>query len=362
LQHEKLRQFHQKYSRYFPAAFFLAGFLFDIVTLDRIDSPVSILQQAIYLALVGFLIDRKILLDAGLWSPPLRFAKFWEYQNDVLHFLIGSLLSSYTLFYFVSSSISTSLSFMVLIGILLVANETPALQRQSLQIKTAIYYLCMLSFLSYMVPIILRFVGFTTFMLAVALTMLLSWTNRRRLLHKGVGIDSVNRMHIWPAGTVTGVLVILYFFKLVPPLPVSIQYMGVYHKVERQKEDKNVFVLSYERPFWKFWQNGAQTFRAQPGDQVHVFARIFSPASLDDKVVFRWEQLIDDTWQTSDLTKMPIQGGRSDGYRTFTKKENYQPGDWRVRVETQDGREMGRISFSIEQVEPDVREFKVDLE
>jgi hypothetical protein len=54
-------------------------------------------------------------------------------------------------------------------------------------------------------------------------------------------------------------------------------------------------------------------------------------------------------------------GGREEGYRGVTKKNNFAPGDWRVQIETRDGREVGRITFTIELDEStSERELKFD--
>lgn len=52
----------------------------------------------------------------------------------------------------------------------------------------------------------------------------------------------------------------------------------------------------------------------------------------------------------SDAIPVKIAGGRDQGFRGFTVKENYQDGDWQVRVETMDGREIGRLNFSVKKV------------
>ena len=66
---------------------------------------------------------------------------------------------------------------------------------------------------------------------------------------------------------------------------LSVPFIGVYHAVERTQSG---YRLSHERNQWAFWRNGDQHFRAQPGDRVYVFFRVFSPARFDDEVSMRW--------------------------------------------------------------------------
>ena len=48
---------------------------------------------------------------------------------------------------------------------------------------------------------------------------------------------------------------------------------------------------------------------------------------------------------------MTIVGGREEGFRGVTKKSNYQPGRWRVQIETSEGHEIGWIGFTVEKDE-----------
>ena len=50
---------------------------------------------------------------------------------------------------------------------------------------------------------------------------------------------------------------------------------------------------------------------------------------------------------TSTRITVPIRGGREDGYRLYSMKYNVFAGDWRVNVETLDGRVIGRVNFKI---------------
>jgi hypothetical protein len=44
-----------------------------------------------------------------------------------------------------------------------------------------------------------------------------------------------------------------------------------------------------------------------------------------------------------------IVGGRQDGYRWYTYKTGPRPGQWRVNIETSDGRSIGRVRFAVEE-------------
>jgi hypothetical protein len=59
---------------------------------------------------------------------------------------------------------------------------------------------------------------------------------------------------------------------------------------------------------------------------------------------------------------MRVTGGRVGGYRGNATKGNYTAGDWRISVETTDGREIGRLPFSISMDDSlKSREFKTEV-
>jgi hypothetical protein len=52
-------------------------------------------------------------------------------------------------------------------------------------------------------------------------------------------------------------------------------------------------------------------------------------------------------WEQSDAIPLRIVGGREEGFGGYAYEQNWSPGNWRVAVETEDGREIGRIRFEI---------------
>ncbi|MCM2283069.1 MAG: DUF2914 domain-containing protein, partial [Bdellovibrionaceae bacterium] len=120
---DRTKSLYSRYEKYFPAGFFIAGFLFDIVTLGRIDDLFTMLSQAVYLAIIAVYLRLEMLESAKPLKVPRWISWLWKYRDEIVHFLFGSLLSAYTLFYLKSSSLVSSGIFLLLMVVLMLANE-----------------------------------------------------------------------------------------------------------------------------------------------------------------------------------------------------------------------------------------------
>jgi hypothetical protein len=359
---ERIRLYATRNERNLAISFFVAGFLFDILTLGRIDSWLTIGQQAAYLVGITVVLMQMLAGEkAGAGQPepapaPVSRLKRWylEYRNPAIHFLLGALLSAYTLFFFKSSSLLVSCGFMLVLVVLLVANESARVKSLGLHFKFALLGLCYLSFFAYVVPVFIGQTGLLVFLLSmavgcvplVAVSFFLSQDKKKQILV--------------PLGCVVIVFLTFYLFRLIPPVPLSIPFMGVYHGVERSDLG---YKLTHERPAWRIWHNGDQDFHAQPGDRIYVYFRIFSPARFSDQVLMRWYHREEGRgWALQDTIPIKIVGGREEGFRGYGFKSKYLPGEWKVQVETSDEREIGRIYFSVEPAPEAPRGFVAELD
>lgn len=344
----KAVNYYEKNEAKVDIGFFIAGFAFDIFTLSDIDDPFSILQQVTYLLITGLILYFEFLNPLGKTSVPARFPKMWNYRDLAFHFLLGGLLSVYSLFFIKSASVFSSILFVVFILGLLIANEVKSIQKGRLNVKLGLYVVCVFSFFSMIFPVILGFVGLVPFLLAVLMTLFFLW-GTYRLLRQKVQDDRLLLKELFaPTGTVLSLFVIFYFLGWIPPVPLSIQNMGIYHGIEKKDGQ---YIVAHENPWYRFWHNGDQDFKAEPQDKIFFFAKIFSPGRFSDSVVLHWFYKDPKRgWQSADRIPMKITGGRQGGFRGFAIKQNYQEGEWRVSVETTDQREIGRLYFEVTQV------------
>ncbi|MFN0061858.1 MAG: DUF2914 domain-containing protein [Myxococcaceae bacterium] len=328
------------------ALFFGAGFLFDIVTLDRIDSALTLIQQAVYLALLAaaLLLEQRAVLKG--WQPPRFLAGVWRFQEDIVHFVFGSLLSGYALFYLKSASDFSALAFMAVLFALLLANELPRFRRLGPVVRFALLSICITTYFAYLGPVLYGGLSAWLFVSAVAVAAVplyflygrvRNWAPAREIAVRHVGIPLLASQLL---------LVVLYFTGAIPPVPLAVEELSIYHDVQRTPEGR--YRLLHLRPAWRIWAKGEADFQARPGDKVFCFVRVFAPTRFRESVQIRFFK--DEGtrgWVAQDAIPLTIVGGRDDGFRGYAHKANYAAGKWRVQVQTQDGRSLAYKTFHI---------------
>lgn len=361
----RLKLYYERNESQIAVLSFIGGFVFDILTTDRVDSWFTIGQQTAYLALIMtalmqmFFEEGQLVLEPGTLPALKRW--YYQYRTAFVHFFLGTLLNLYTIFFFKSSSLLVSFSFLGFLVLLLAANESKRLKSRGLPFKFGLLSLCILSFSAYVVPVFVGSIGVVVFLLSMGIGCVpllgAAWWIRRKAPPL---FPRARKQIVVPLGGVLAGFLVFYLFRLIPPVPLSIPFIGVYHAVDKTED---VYRLSHERPLWRFWQNGDQDFLAQPGDRVYVFFRIFSPTRFSDQVLMRWYWKDGARgWTLQDSIPIKIVGGREQGFRGYGFKSNYQPGAWKVHIETTDAREIGRVYFDLETAPEAPRSFEIDIE
>jgi hypothetical protein len=274
--------------------------------------------------------------------------RLWVYNVDVLHFFYGGLLSAYVVLYLKSSTRARPLVFFLLLVALMFFNEMPQVRRAGYRLRLGLYAFCVISFLNYFLPVLIGRMSGWVFLLALSVSACVVWLVADRLAANEDRRKTVRARLFMPALVVCLVVGGLYLFRLIPPVPLSVQFQGIYHDVRREEGS---FLLTYQRPpLHLFWRDDSRPFRKRPGDRLHYFVRVFAPTRFQHAVFARWEhKSAEDGWRTRDRIRLPVVGGRAEGFRAYAVKSNFEPGRWRVSAETEDGRAMAALTFTVKE-------------
>jgi hypothetical protein len=315
----------------------------------RIDETPVLIQQGVYLLMVGLLIAVGLRMEHRQLAAPWGLRRVWKWSDHAVHFMLGTLLNAYMIFYVKSGSGFTALLFAGVIAALLAMNEMPRFHRYGPVVVVALYSFCLTSYLAYLIPVLLGSLRAWMFVLAVFASSLPLIALAQGVRRWGGGVHHLLRQTVVPGIAVQVLLLVLYFAGLIPPVPLAVRSIGIYHGVERDSATSG-FLLTRQAPGWKFWRKDDRHFLARPGDRVFCFVEVFAPTHFKDRVWVRWSYR-DPTrgWQQSGALPITILGGREEGFRGYSYKANYRPGDWRVALETEDGREIGGLRFTVEE-------------
>lgn len=341
----KFFTFYEKHELIVSVLTFIAGFLFDVLTLGRIDDLFNLIQQAIYLIVLGTLLLLEIKLYLGALILNQRAQKLWQYHNLVVHFLFGSLLSAYTIFYYTSASNITSFVFILLLTTFMLANEFPQIRKVGLPIRVILFSICILSYFLFVYPIMMGHVGQFPFWLGFLSSCFIVGFILKLNFKDRSDYTKLKSQVLYPVAGVHLFFILGYFFNLIPPVPLAIKKIGIYYEVIKKDGD---YIGKHTGLGWKIWHTGSQDFKARADDKVTVLLSIFSPASFKDKIYLKWYFHDDKRGRIlEDTIPLTILGGRDKGFRGFATKGNYRPGPWEVVVETSDGRQVGQIELTV---------------
>jgi hypothetical protein len=341
-----LHELYQWLRRHVSTIAFVGGFVTDKLTLTRIDLVSNNLVFVGYLlaTLCGILLVHTAETRPGASTLLTRY-KPW--LPILVQFPIGGLFSGFVIFYTKSASIFTSWLFLAILLVLFVGNEFLHKRYERLVFQVSMFYFALLSYFVMLVPILVGEISAKVFILSgisslFVIALVLQVVMR---LFPDVYKRSVKELAL----SVGGIFVlwnVLYFANIIPPVPLALQDIGVYHSVVRTD---GTYQVTYEPPAWyEVWRDTAYTFHRPPGAAAYCFSAVFAPTTIGTRIYHRWmHQNADGVWVRVSSVPFTIQGGREAGYRGYTIKSNLSEGLWRCVVETEDGKVLGEQRFNV---------------
>lgn len=345
---DRAKEFFRRYERWVSPVTLIGGFIFDNITLKRIDLVFSNVLLIFYLVVSALSImllniHEHKKADGGA-SETYRFIGIFTLQ-----FCLGGLLSASLLFYSKSGTLIASWPFLVMLIAYVAGNELLRKNYVRLGFQVAVFFTTLFSFMIFFLPVILGKMGDAIFLLSgiasVILTGLfmyvLSWFAPSRTA-RSAPMVALSVIGIYAAVNA------LYFTNLIPPIPLSLKEVGVYRSVTRLS-DGSYQTVGEEQDWFHFFKPDP-TLRVVEGQPLYALTSVFAPARLATDIahVWRYYDRVTEQWVTASKIDLSISGGRDNGFRTYSVKENLFPGKWRVDVETPRGQLVGRLSFELE--------------
>ena len=346
----RFRAFVRANQRYLPVVFFMVGFLWDSLTLGRIDrlyDQVILTTYLTSLTICLYLFNRS---GDDKWKGTF-FEKYEDYLPLAIQFFLGGLCSAYVIYFSRSVSFSKTIIFFIILVVLLFANELLKKRISNKYLQFSAYFFVNFTFFTFFIPVLVKSMNTFLFMLSgsislsITLALIIYIYNVSPSTQKEI---SMGRM----SGLILGIYLLInifYFFNLIPPVPLAMESGLVAHNVERNLESDEYFVTYEQNPWYKIWRDNQYEYHYQPGDSVFVFTSIFAPSNLKESVFHRWKWFSPYTkkWEIIDDIGFEITGGRDGGFRGYTFKTNMMEGKWKVDVITNDELVLGIINFEI---------------
>lgn len=356
----------RRYERHISAAAMVVGYAVDNVTFGRVDHPGAHLVFSAYLAIAAISIalghwlqgrkDRAAAASAA--SPPgpqsrgepqpERTFRLSTWLPAATQFALGGLWSGFLVFYSRSAALAASWPFLLLLLAFLVGNEVFRRYHARLIFASLLLFFALYSYAVFVVPVLTHSIGQITFLASGACAIVVFYFFLRLLWVLDRDRYRQSRWEI-----IGGVVVItaamnaFYFARVLPPLPLALSDVGIYHAI---RHTGSIYQVQEEPQPWTVRFGFAKpVLHVVPGERLALYSAVFAPIRMTTRITHRWQWWDPGSkhWQTLSRVSFAISGGREHGYRGYSLKSGLRPGAWRVAIDSADGRLIGRLDFNV---------------
>lgn len=349
---KSLEEFLRLNQRFALPAILIGGFVIDMLTLGQADRVFDNVVLIFHLFVVGLTIALLFSADGKL-GRKLRVKDRMSTITAFMLFSFGGLFSGFAVFYAKSGSLISSWPFILLMLLVMVGTELRKRYFEKSLLQIGIFYIALFSYLIFSIPVLVRKIGTDIYMLSGFASLLIISIYLFLLFKMNPETLRQNRKKIFVRIiSIFAIFNILYFANVIPPIPLALKFRAAYHDFYRIQAIE--YRGKYEAaPDWHFWQKRSRVFHRAPGEPVYVFSEVYAPVNLNTDIYHVWQYFDTEKtrWVTADKIRIPITGGRADGFRGYSKKTNVWPGSWRVKVTTERGQALGQYTFKIKDME-----------
>ncbi len=311
-----------------PLGGFVGGFVFDELTLGRQIQLIDFILLSAY-ALVA---TAALIINSRRW-----FERGRDVLTFVCQFALGALFSALVVLYFKSAGgVLPTLFVLGLFGAM-VANEFLHKRDNLKTVVWAIYAISIVMWLNFLLPHVLKsvqpawfYVSSGTGLGLVVGAHRLAGLSRRSLAAPVAGV---------------GLLIGLYVFGLVPPVPLVLE-SGIVC-TDFVKSGKSYECQADPQGSIAEFLGMTPTVTRQDKDAVYVLSSVSAPGEANVDLEHRWYQYVDGSWKARDVMHFTMTGGRKDGWRFWSRKRNISVGRWRVETALKGGGVVSRQELEV---------------
>jgi hypothetical protein len=343
----QLYRLRQVASRHWLTLAFVAGFITDLLLLDKIDDTFDNLILLLYVVLATFSLVL-FYVSVAERGPVWLVRQLGRGTPIIMQYAFGGLLSGMLIFYGRSGDLVASAPFLLLIVGVIIANELVTKRSERLLYNVSLYFIGIFSYTVLVVPVWWGKTGDMVFLvsglLAVSVTMMV--IKLLKLIIPNF-LTIQKRFLVFSVGCLYALFNAFYFLNIIPPIPLSLTQLDIFQAVERLPNG-NYQITKEDRRWYEELPWYPLTMRVQSGGSLSCFARVYAPTDLSTTIQHRWaKQTTTDDWESRAPISYQISGGNEAGYRGFTTVTNVTPGVWRCSVENARGQVLGRQTFTV---------------
>src|ERR1035437_6928795 len=169
---EHIKKWYLRRERLISSLSLLGGFIFDAVSLKRVDLFWENLWVAAHLIVAagGIILINLYEKKKDKLSPKVAgLIHFW--LIIIIQFAFGGLLSTFLVFYFRSGTLGSSWPFMLFLAAVFILNERLRHHYTRLIFQTSVLFVSIYSFAIFIVPVIVHQIGSGIFILSGAVSL-----------------------------------------------------------------------------------------------------------------------------------------------------------------------------------------------
>ena len=335
------------YKEHLTTIIFVVGIVIDMLILPDIEDPKARYFGMAYLTVIGSL----ILFREWIVSRN-RVTQMEERIYGISTFGIvcfsGSALSFVCIYAWRSAALSVSWPLFLIFILCILANELVSTHSFRFTLDVGVFFIAMLFYIVFNVPILVKQQNDSVFGLAVVCSIAISLLYTYILKHMSDSARfEASRIYALAFG-IPMFVGMLYFLNVLPAVPLSLASGGVYHNIIRTESGD--FIGQAETDTRPFSSLRTDVYHLTPEDSgVYFFSAVDAPAKLSAPLSHVWEYYDEKTkkWIPTTTISFTLEGGRENGYRAYSKKENIVNGLWRVTVNVDGNRVIGRVTFEV---------------